>query len=216
MRLLLDQCEGRAPLSPFGDMKLPCAGRDLMDGALGALDISNGDDTETCMRWLRNPAAGSPQSFGGQPWPAIWYTYGHRFNATDKAWLFEQMNKTAGATVTNLTNSSSRAAAGNPGTDVSYNNMYYMNMVNVALLGEIVGNKDAADMGYRLIDDWLQYDQTADLHEFTSPTYYWVQINSLYMGYLYTRRPGAKEVFKAILDHSERTQATRCCVYEDP
>ena len=27
-----------------------------------------------------------------------------------------------------------------------------MNMVNVALLGEIVGNKEAAEMGYRLID----------------------------------------------------------------
>ena len=68
---------------------------------------------------------------------------------------------------------------------------------NVALLGEIVGNKEAAEMGYRLIDNWLQYEQTADLHEFTSPTYYWVQINSLYMGYLYARRPGAKAVFKA-------------------
>ena len=45
-----------------------------------------------------------------------------------------------------------------------------MNMVNVALLGEIVGNKEAAEMGCRLIDNWLQYEQTADLHEFTSPT----------------------------------------------
>ena len=72
----------------------------------------------------------------------------------------------------------------------------------MALLGEIVGNKEAAEMGYRLIDNWLQYEQTADLHEFTSPTYYWVQINSLYMGYLYAKRPGAKAVFKAILDHT--------------
>jgi len=80
--------------------------------------------------------------------------------------------------------------------------MYYMNMVNLALLGEIVGNKAAAEMGYRLIDNWLQYTATADLHEFTSPTYYWVQINSLYMGYLYAKRPGAKEIFKAILDHT--------------
>jgi hypothetical protein len=127
MRLLIDQCEGRAPLTQYGDMKLPCAGRDLMDGALGALDISNGTDTETCMRWLRNPAAGSPTSFNGQPWPAIWYTYGHRFNSSDKAWLFDRMNASASATVTNPANSRaarpSKAAAGDPGTDVSYNNM---------------------------------------------------------------------------------------------
>jgi hypothetical protein len=43
---------------------------------------------------------------------------------------------------------------------------YYMNMVNVALLGEIVGNKEAAEMGYRLIDDWLQYEQIADLRKY--------------------------------------------------
>ena len=85
---------------------------------------------------------------------------------------------------------------------MSYNNMYYMNMINLALLGEIVGNAAAAEMGYRLIDNWLQYTSTADLHEFVSPTYYWVQINSLYMGYLYAKRPGAKATFKAILDHT--------------
>lgn len=100
------------------------------------------------------------------------YTFGHRFNESDRAWLFDRMNQTAYATTANLTHSASKAAAGNPGTDVSYNNMYYMNMVNVALLGEIVQNHAAAEMGYRLIDDWLQYQQTADLHEFTSPTYY--------------------------------------------
>jgi len=112
MRLLIDQCEGRAPLTPYGDMKLPCAGRDLMDGALGHLLISGGDDTAGCMAWLRNPASGSPASFGGQPWPAIWYTYGERFNETDRAWLFERMNVTAAGAVSNLTNTSTRAAAG--------------------------------------------------------------------------------------------------------
>ena len=75
-------------------------------------------------------------------------------------------------------------------------------MVNLALMGEIAGNAATTELGYRLIDDWLQYAQTADLHEFSSPTYYWVQINSLYMGYLYARRPGAQAMFRAILDHT--------------
>jgi hypothetical protein len=74
MQLLHDQCEGKAPLTPYSDMRLPCAGRDLVDGALGKLLVSDGADTEGCMSWLRKPGAGSPSSFGGQPWPAIWYT----------------------------------------------------------------------------------------------------------------------------------------------
>ena len=56
--------------------------------------------------------------------------------------------------------------------------------VNVALMGEIAGNKQATDIGYQMVQDWLTYTQSADLHEFSSPTYYWVQVNSLYMGYL--------------------------------
>ena len=51
-------------------------------------------------------------------------------------------------------------------------------------MGEIAGNKQATDIGYQMVQDWLTYTQSADLHEFSSPTYYWVQVNSLYMGYL--------------------------------
>ena len=36
------------------------------------------------------------------------------------------------------------------------------------------------------------YAATADLHEFSSPTYYWVELNALYTGYIYARRPGAR------------------------
>eukprot|EP01052_Picozoa_sp_SAG31_P038065 SAG31_NODE_5015_length_2800_cov_2.011847_4_plen_114_part_00 len=75
MKLLHDQCEGKAPLTPFSSLRLPCAGRDLVDGALGKLLLSDGADAEGCMEWLRKPGAGSPSSFGGQPWPAIWYQF---------------------------------------------------------------------------------------------------------------------------------------------
>ena len=201
MQLLLDQCAGRAPLTPYSDLRLPCAGRDVPDSALGKLDISGGADTAGCMENLRKQP-GQQVSFGGQAWPAIWYRYGSRFNSSDRAWLFQQINETAAGAVRNLTNSSSESGAGNVGTDVSYNNMYYMNMVNLALMGEISGNSATTALGYQLIDNWLQYTQSADLHEFSSPTYYWVQINSLYMGYMYAKRPGAKQVFKAILDHT--------------
>ena len=201
MQRLIDQCDGKAPLTPYADLRLPCSGRDVPDSALGKLDITAGDDTAGCMENLRKQP-GAQVSFGGQAWPAIWYHYGERFNASDRAWIWAQINMTAAAATANLTNSSTLSAAGNAGVDVSYNNMYYMNMVNLALMGEIAGNAATTELGYHLIDDWLQYAQTADLHEFSSPTYYWVQINSLYMGYLYAQRPGAQAMFKAILDHT--------------
>jgi len=102
----------------------------------------------------------------------------------------------------NLSHSWVKSAAGNVGVDVSYNNMYYMNMVNTVLMGEIAANRAAADMGYRMVDNWLRYVQIAGLHEFSSPTYYWVQINALYVGYMYAKRPGARALFGAILDHT--------------
>jgi hypothetical protein len=88
-----------------------------------------------------------------------------------------------------------------------------MNMVNGILFGEIAGDKAATATGYQLLANWLSYSQTADLHEFSSATYYWVQINALYMGYLYAKRPGARAVFGAILDH---TWSDVCANYFQP
>jgi|EP01049_Picozoa_sp_SAG25_P000752 hypothetical protein len=232
MRRLIDQCAGREALTPYADLRLPCGGRDVPDSALGALDISGGRDTAAAMAALRSQP-GVQVSFGGQAWPAIWYRYQAHFNASDRAWVWEQINSSAAAAVAvaNATHSAVRSGTGNVGVDISYNNMcavlhcpahttntstpahhtpalpaylrrYYMNMVNVALMGEIAGNARATELGYQLIENWLQYAHTADLHEFASPTYYWVQINSLYMGYMYARRPGARALFGAILDHT--------------
>lgn len=202
MQRLMDQCAGTAPLTPYADLKLPCGGRDLLGSALSALDISDGNDTAACMRYLRKLPA--PElSFGGQAWPAIWYRYSHRFSHEDRAWIAAQINTTAATSMKNLSHSWVKSAAGQVGIDVSYNNMYYMNMVNTALMGEIAGNRAAADMGYRMLDNWLRYAHTgADLHEYASPTYYWVQINALYMGFMYAKRQGARETFGTMLDHT--------------
>lgn len=201
MRLLMDQCAGRVPLTPNSDLKLPCGGRDLLGAALSVLDISEGNDTAACMAYLRK-LPGPEISFGGQAWPAIWYRYSHRFSPADRAWIAQQINHTAEVSMKNLSHSWVKSAAGNVGVDVSYNNMYYMNMVNTVLMGEIAANRAAADMGYRMVDNWLRYVQIAGLHEFSSPTYYWVQINALYVGYMYAKRPGARALFGAILDHT--------------
>ena len=62
------------------------------------------------------------------------------FNASTQQWLLDVMAGEAKAYHSNATHSSSRAGAGDVGTDVSYNNMYYMGMVNGILFGEIVND----------------------------------------------------------------------------
>ena len=245
-----DECEGKVPLAPNSDLGLPCAGRSITNGALGKLLVSDGKDTEGCMALLRTTPPGP--SFNGQSWPAVYYLFNHNFNATDRAFLMESIKATAATYHGNVTGTAAQAAVGSVGTDVSYNNIYYMGMVNGILFGEIAGDEEATASGYQLLDNWLQYvqvigdtpcvqegntrslhmlctlphhnthhtqsvslshTQTADIHEFASPTYYWVQINALYMGHAFARRPGARAVFKRILDH---TWADVCANYFMP
>lgn len=56
-------------------------------------------------------------------------------------------------------------------------------MVNGILFGEILDDPVCIKAGYTLLDNWLEYAAAADIHEFSSPTYYWVQLNALYMGW---------------------------------
>jgi hypothetical protein len=51
--------------------------------------------------------------------------------------------------------------------------------VNGILFGELVNDTTATQGGYTLLADWLAYAATADIHEFSSPTYYWVQLNAV-------------------------------------
>jgi len=85
--------------------------------------------------------------------------------------------------------------------DPSYTNIFLMRAVNTILLGEILGDTAAADRGYGWLDDWIAYTQRCGIHEFSSPTYYCTDLNSLTMGYAYAARPGARAKFKTILDY---------------
>jgi hypothetical protein len=93
------------------------------------------------------------------------YEYSGSFNTTTRAWLLDHIKSAAVAFHGNATHSASRAGAGDVGTDVSYNNMYYMAMVNGILFGEIAGDKTASETGYQLLQNWLTYAQSADIHE---------------------------------------------------
>ena len=54
-----------------------------------------------------------------------------------------------------------------------------MAMVNGILFGEIANDPVCAQAGYTLLDNWLEYAAAADIHEFSSPTYYWVPVSGI-------------------------------------
>jgi hypothetical protein len=84
---------------------------------------------------------------------------------------------------------------------VSYTNIFLMKTVNMILMGEATGDSEAAAEGYTMLDEWMEYTQANGIHEFDSPTYYSVDLNSLNMGFRFAARPEARAKFKAILDY---------------
>jgi hypothetical protein len=84
---------------------------------------------------------------------------------------------------------------------VSYTNIWLMRTVNMILMGEAINDASAADEGYRQLDQWIDYTRHAGVHEFDSPTYYFVDLDSLSAGYLYAKRANGREKLKAVLDY---------------
>jgi hypothetical protein len=84
---------------------------------------------------------------------------------------------------------------------VSYTNIFLMKTVNLMLMGEAIGDAEAASDGYSQLDQWIEYTQQNGIHEFDSPTYYSVDLNSLNMGFRFAARPEIRGKFKAILDY---------------
>jgi len=81
-----------------------------------------------------------------------------------------------------------------------YTNIYLMNTVNMILMGEAVKDMKAAADGYAQLDKWIEYTSEAGIHEYDSPVYYGVDLESLRLGYLLAAQPERKAKFKAILD----------------
>jgi hypothetical protein len=84
---------------------------------------------------------------------------------------------------------------------VSYTNIFLMKTVNLILLGEATADAEAAADGYSMLDQWIEYTRRNGIHEFDSPTYYSVDLNSLNMGYRFAVRPEIRAKFKAVLDY---------------
>jgi hypothetical protein len=82
--------------------------------------------------------------------------------------------------------------------DVCYTNIFLMNTVNLILLGEALADfgpnaATAKAVGLAQWAHWLEYTRASGLHEFDSPTYTAVQLNALYMLFIYGADEGVVE-----------------------
>ena len=84
---------------------------------------------------------------------------------------------------------------------VSYTNIFLMKTVNMILIAEAIEDRETEAKGRKQLDDWVDYTRHAGIHEFDSPTYYSVDLNSLYMGYLFATDPALRARCKSILDY---------------
>jgi hypothetical protein len=83
---------------------------------------------------------------------------------------------------------------------VSYTNIYLMNALNTLLIGQAVGDAGAAQNGRRKLEAWRDEVRRNGLREFSSPTYYATNLNSLVAGYLYAKDAADRRLIKGLLD----------------
>ena len=100
--------------------------------------------------------------------------------------------------------------------DVSYNNIYLMNAMNLIVVGEAVYDRlidyptvgldpvralNASVSGYEQLRAWMAYAFQNGIHEFTSPTYTWVQFEGMYNGFMWMKDEDVRAKLRASLDH---------------
>lgn len=174
--------------------------RDLPNGALASavLQALPGEeaaadvDCTEAFALLQRFGSRFDMSFGGQGLPPLWLSYRDCFNETQQAWIRAAVAASLPKSIPDATPQ-----------EVSYTNMWLMSVVNSIVYGEMAGGAAgaaAADIGYTMLDMWVNYTKRAGIHEFTSPTYGHVQLTALYVGYIWAARPGARETFQWALD----------------
>lgn len=81
----------------------------------------------------------------------------------------------------------------------SYTNISLMNAANLILLGEMLGNPDAAREGHARLDAICLYTWQAGIHEYDSPTYYGVNLDDLLMVQGFCRQERGRLQAEALL-----------------
>jgi len=85
------------------------------------------------------------------------------------------------------------------GVRISYTNIILMKIWNCIALGEILDDKELAELGYRTFDRWLMYTGANGIHEYLSPTYYGVDLENLGLIARYAGRKQARKKAVAAL-----------------
>ncbi len=75
---------------------------------------------------------------------------------------------------------------------VSYTNIFLMRLANCILIGESTGRPDLVQKGRAWLDEWLAYTRVNGIHEFSSPTYYGVDLEDLGALARYTQEPDVR------------------------
>jgi hypothetical protein len=83
---------------------------------------------------------------------------------------------------------------------IGYTNIYLRRAVSEILIAESVDSPGALRAGAQALSQWLTYTQASGIHEYDSPTYYSVDLNSLMMGYVYAKPLWLRQVLKTALD----------------
>jgi hypothetical protein len=82
---------------------------------------------------------------------------------------------------------------------VSYTNIFLMKTWNCIALGEHTDRPELAKEGYALFDAWLMYTWENGIHEYLSPTYYGVDLDSLVLIARFTQNERARQQAEAAL-----------------
>ena len=82
----------------------------------------------------------------------------------------------------------------------SYSNISLMNAGNLILLGETLGDTNAASEGYARLDDFVRYTWENGIHEFVSPTYTGVDLDGLVMIETFGQRESGRTQARALLE----------------
>jgi hypothetical protein len=83
--------------------------------------------------------------------------------------------------------------------DVSYTNIFLMRLSNCILIGESANRPELAQRGRAWLEEWLAYTRSRGVHEFSSPTYYGVDLQDLGPLARYSRSPEVRSEAEAAL-----------------
>ena len=162
--------------------------RAVADGALAALVLakapgSDGRTPEGACRTaeglLRLFGDRYSMSFGGQVLPLVVRSYEDCWNVSTREWILGVVNRSLPMTQQEATPQ-----------EVAYTNMWLMATVDSLLFGEVAGGARGAvavRVGEAMLHAWANHTNAGGIHEFTSPTYTYVQLAALYTGYIATQ-----------------------------